>query len=90
MGEVEFLDCDNESVLAFRRHTETESLLVLANLASTARHATVKLPAHAGRPLRDVFGGAQFGTVGDDGTATFTLGSREFFWLALGDPPELG
>ena len=89
-GEVEFLDCDNESVLAFRRHTEDETLLVLANLASTARHATVKLPSHAGRPLRDVFGGAQFGTISEDGTATFTLGSREFFWLALEDQPDVG
>jgi maltose alpha-D-glucosyltransferase / alpha-amylase len=90
MGDVEFLDCDNESVLAFLRYTDDESLLILANLASTARHATVKLPAHAGRPLRDVFGGAQFGTIGVDGTAAFTLGSREFFWLALQDSPDVG
>ncbi|HWJ85524.1 MAG TPA: alpha-glucosidase C-terminal domain-containing protein, partial [Cellulomonas sp.] len=90
LGDFEVLSCDNESVLAFCRHSADESLLVLANLASTARHATVKLPAQAGRPLRDVFGGAQFGTVGEDGTATFTLGSREFYWLALEDPPELG
>ncbi|MEN0128585.1 MAG: maltose alpha-D-glucosyltransferase [Brevundimonas sp.] len=89
LGDVEFLDCDNESVLAFVRSSEEETLLVLANLASTARQATVKLPAHAGRPLRDVFGGAQFGAISEDGTATFTLGSREFFWLALEDAPEL-
>jgi len=88
LGEFEVVDCDNESVLTFCRRSDDETLLVLANLASTARHATVKLPQHAGRPLRDVFGGAQFGSVGEDGTATFTLGSREFYWLSLEPAPD--
>ena len=33
--------------------------------------------------LRDVFGGAPFPPVGADGTASFTLGSRDFYWLAV-------
>ncbi|WP_370526260.1 maltose alpha-D-glucosyltransferase [Cellulomonas sp. JH27-2] len=88
MGEFEVVDCDNESVLTFCRRSDDETLLVLANLASTARHATVKLPQYSGRPLRDVFGGAQFGSVGEDGTASFTLGSREFYWLSLEPAPD--
>ena len=33
--------------------------------------------------LVDVFGGTGFPAVGDDGTITLTLGSRDFFWLRL-------
>ena len=40
-GDFEVLPCDNESVLAFCRHTADETILVVANLASTARAATV-------------------------------------------------
>lgn len=45
---------------------------------------TISLPADlADAKLRDLFGGAHFPAVGPDGTATFTLGSRDFFWLAV-------
>jgi maltose alpha-D-glucosyltransferase/alpha-amylase len=87
-GSFTTLACDNESVLAFLRATDDETLLVVANLASTARAATVTLPDHAGSSLVDVFGGATFGRVGPDGTASFTLGSREFFWLSVGEAAD--
>jgi len=32
---------------------------------------------------RDLFGGSGFPDIAPDGTITVTLGSRDFFWLAL-------
>ncbi|MEN1975314.1 maltose alpha-D-glucosyltransferase [Cellulomonas olei] len=84
LGTFEVVGGDNDAVLAFLRRTPTETLLVVANLAATARATTLHLPASlAGAGLRDVFGGAAFPGVGADGTTTFTLGSRDFYWLAV-------
>ncbi|QZN87410.1 maltose alpha-D-glucosyltransferase [Cellulomonas sp. C5510] len=84
LGTFEVVQGDNDAVLAFLRRTSTETLLVVANLAATARATTLHLPAPlAGAGLRDVFGGAAFPGVGADGTTTFTLGSRDFYWLAV-------
>ena len=80
------LPCDNDSVLAFLRRTTTETLLVVANMAATARSATVRLPRHSGWAAHDVFGGAPFPAIAADGTASFTLGSRDFYWLELTAP----
>ncbi|GIG40044.1 maltose alpha-D-glucosyltransferase [Cellulomonas phragmiteti] len=86
LGTFEVVPCDNESVLAFLRRTDDETILVVANLAATARAATVTLPGRAGATARDVFGGSHFPDVRPDGTMVFTLGSREFYWLELTAP----
>ncbi|MCC2321608.1 maltose alpha-D-glucosyltransferase [Cellulomonas xiejunii] len=86
LGEFEVVPCDNESVLTFLRRTADETILVVANLAATARAATITLSGRAGWATHDVFGGAHFPDVRQDGTMTFTLGSREFYWLELTGP----
>ena len=85
-GTFEVVPCDNEAVLAFLRRTHDETILVVANLAATARAATITLDGYVGWTARDAFGGAHFLDVRDDGTMTFTLGSREFYWLELAAP----
>jgi maltose alpha-D-glucosyltransferase/alpha-amylase len=82
-GDVEMLTTSNDAVLAFRRNTADETILVVANMAATPRSSSVRLPGHAGAQLHDVFGGAPFPAVGPDGTMLFTLGSREFYWLVV-------
>jgi maltose alpha-D-glucosyltransferase / alpha-amylase len=82
-GDYQAVAADNEAVLAFTRDDGHQRLLVVANLASTARSATITAPALAGRTLRDVFGGGDFPAVSEDGTLTLTLGSRDFYWLAV-------
>jgi len=77
---------DNDSVLAFLRRTADETVLVVANLAATARSATISLPGLMGAHLTDVFGGAPFPPVTAHETATFTLGSRDFYWLGVTTP----
>ncbi len=85
-GDFVALECDNESILAFLRRTPTETVLCVANLSATARSAAVHLPGHAGATLTDVFGGARFPAVGDDGRVVMTWGSRDFYWLVVGSP----
>jgi maltose alpha-D-glucosyltransferase/alpha-amylase len=85
-GEFVQLRGDNESVLAFLRRTPNETVLVVANLASTARSSKIQLPGLAGAELHDVFGGAPFPSVTAGSTATFNLGAREFYWLGVTTP----
>ena len=82
-GDFAPVEADNDAVLAFLRHGPNATVLVVANLASTARAATLYLPAHARSQLTDVFGGAPFPTVSDDGVVSITLGARDFYWLAV-------
>jgi maltose alpha-D-glucosyltransferase/alpha-amylase len=86
LGSLTVLAGDNDAVLTFLRESDDETILVVANLASTPRAVRVTLPAQAGWTVRDVFGGSPFPAVGDDGTATFTLGSRDFYWFGLSAP----
>ena len=83
VGEFATVPCDNDAVLAYLRRSPDETILCLANLATTPRAATVELAEHAGARVHDVFGGAAFPDVGADGRWTVTLGSRSFFWLTL-------
>ncbi len=89
-GTGEFLpvEADNESVLAYLRADENETVLCVVNLASTPRAATLHLPEHRGYGLQDVFGGASFPGVDDSGHVAVTLGSRDFYWLSV-VPPEV-
>jgi maltose alpha-D-glucosyltransferase/alpha-amylase len=82
-GDFVPVGSDNESVLAFLRATPEETVLCVANMASTPRSTVLKLPEWAGAGVTDMFGGAPFPRVADDGTYVLTLGSREFFWLSL-------
>jgi maltose alpha-D-glucosyltransferase/alpha-amylase len=83
IGELVILPSDNDAILAFLRRSPDETVLCVANLATTPRSATVHLPDHAGATMHDVFGGAPFPSVGPRGEMTVTLGSRDFFWLVV-------
>ncbi|MGO1582379.1 MAG: maltose alpha-D-glucosyltransferase [Actinomycetaceae bacterium] len=87
-GDGDFVprDVDNEAVLAYTRGNLDSVVLCLANLANTARSARVEVPEHARWQATDVFGGARFPAIGEDGTLEITLGSRDFYWLELTRP----
>lgn len=87
-GTYEPVTCDDPAVLAFIRRTEQESILCVFNLSATARSARISLPDDADATLTDVFGGAGFPPVGEDGSVVMTLGSRDFFWLTIGHTPS--
>jgi maltose alpha-D-glucosyltransferase/alpha-amylase len=91
LGTYHNVDASSESVLAFLRDLpednvegeQPETLLCVFNLSQHPTATQLRLPAYAGRGLRDVFGGTIFPAIGDDGNLTLTLGSYDFFWLRM-------
>ncbi|GAB48044.1 maltose alpha-D-glucosyltransferase [Mobilicoccus pelagius] len=89
LGTFEVVPADNEAVLAFVRETTDrgegcEAVLCVNNVSSRPQATRLQLPERfAGAALKDLFGGSGFPHAGDDGWVTLTLGSRDFFWLAL-------
>ncbi|MDO5629294.1 MAG: maltose alpha-D-glucosyltransferase [Mobilicoccus sp.] len=90
LGTFEVAPVDNEAVFAYVREVAgrgedvDEVVLCVNNVSSKPQAGTVELGERfAGAQLKDLFGGTGFGKVGDDGRVTITLGSRDFFWLAL-------
>ncbi|MCU1598082.1 MAG: maltose alpha-D-glucosyltransferase / alpha-amylase [Actinomycetota bacterium] len=90
LGKLTVLETNHESVLAFVRDYEgsgsqfgdaPERILCVFSFAHNPISVEVKAESLAGLPLFDLFGGAQFPTVADDGTLTLTLGTQDFFWL---------
>ncbi|MDQ1288425.1 MAG: maltose alpha-D-glucosyltransferase / alpha-amylase [Actinomycetota bacterium] len=94
LGSFVALDVDNPHVLAFLRilrendfpEEPAETMLCVNNLSGTPQATRIHLPTHAGSTVTDVFGGTGFEPVDADGVMPVTIGSRDFFWLRLGDP----
>ncbi|WP_425560112.1 maltose alpha-D-glucosyltransferase, partial [Kineococcus glutinatus] len=86
--------CDNDAVLAFLRVLEGgqdqrgETVLCVNNLSATPQSAHLRIPGYEGASVHDLFGGARFPAIDDEGCTTLTLGSRGFFWLRLDRPGE--
>ena len=59
-GTIEFLQPDNAKVLAFLRRTETETVLVIANLSRFSQVAEIDLSAFAGLVPEELFGRTRF------------------------------
>jgi len=93
LGDFEVCESSHERVLAFvrvdRHDRDTEDRSALAvlcvnNLSSRPQSATISVPEQLwGWQTRDLFGGSGFPDIGPDGRVAITLGSRDFFWLAL-------
>ncbi|MBX9470782.1 maltose alpha-D-glucosyltransferase [Microcella sp.] len=90
LGTMRILETDNESVLAFVREYRgtgthlgdaAERILCVFSFAHNPVSATITAPGLEGAQLRDLFGGAPFPAVNDDGTLTLTLGTQSFYWL---------
>ncbi len=94
LGDFTFVDNDNDTILSFVRGSvdgDDEAVLCVNNVSSRPQSVHLRLPeAFAGVQMRDVFGGTGFPAVGDDGSVTLTLGSRDFFWLRLREGDQHG
>jgi maltose alpha-D-glucosyltransferase/alpha-amylase len=86
-GSFDHRPAGDEAILAFTRMTDDETLLVAANLAGSARAASLDLAGFAGCTPVDVLGGAPFPTIGPDGKLNLAWVARGFYWLRL-DPPN--
>jgi maltose alpha-D-glucosyltransferase/alpha-amylase len=81
-GDFHLLLPENERILAYLRIGETETILVLCNLAASSQVVTLDLDAHAGATPSDLFSGERLAPVT---TAPFelTLPPFGYRWLSL-------
>jgi len=94
LGGLRVLHTNHESVLAFVREYEgsgtgfgdsPESVLCVFSFAHNPVSVEVVVDGYESATTFDLFGGARFPAIAEDGTITLTLGTQSFYWLHLGD-----
>jgi len=94
LGGLRVLNTNHESVLAFVREYEgsgtgfgdsPESVLCVFSFAHNPVSVEIVVDGYESATTFDLFGGARFPDIGEDGTVTLTLGTQSFYWLHLGD-----
>ncbi|HZR80968.1 MAG TPA: maltose alpha-D-glucosyltransferase [Candidatus Binatia bacterium] len=88
-GDITFLHPSNRKVLAFVRHFEDETLLVVANLSRFVDYVELDLAAYKGCVPREMFGRHAFPPI-DDRPYLLTLGPHSFYWFTLDAPSSRG
>jgi maltose alpha-D-glucosyltransferase/alpha-amylase len=81
-GSLEFLHPENRKVLAFLRHYEGETILVVANLSRFAQHTALNLGKFSDRVPVEMFGHTEFPVVGE-APYPVTLSPYAFHWFSL-------
>ncbi len=69
-------------MLAFLRHHEGETVLVVANLSRFSQSVTIDLSRFQGHQAEELFGGGPFFEI-TDSPIFFTIGPNDFYWLLL-------
>jgi len=84
-GRTTFLSPDNRKILAYVRHDETDTILVLANLSNQVQPVELDLAAYEGLMPQEMIGGAEFPAIGT--TPYFlSLGPYASYWFILQAP----
>jgi len=79
-GSLEFLACPNRKVLAYVRHSEQETILVVANLSRTLQPAEIDLSKYAGQIPVEMWGLTEFPRIGE-GPYFMSLGPYASHWF---------
>jgi maltose alpha-D-glucosyltransferase/alpha-amylase len=81
-GTIEFLSPENPKVLAFIRHYEDETVLVVANLSRFNQYVELDLSHFKGRTPLELIGRNAFPPIGDL-PYLLSLGEHAFLWFSL-------
>jgi len=81
-GDMKFINVDNPKVLAFTRHYEEETLLIIVNLSKFSQPAEVDLTEYQGCVPVEIFSKNSFPAI-RSGAYFFTLGAHSFQWYSL-------
>ena len=81
-GDIEFLGPSNEQVLAYLRHGETETILVVANLSRQAQFVELDLARYAGQAVTEMLGRTEFPAIGDT-PYVLSLGPYGYYWFII-------
>ncbi|MGH9172678.1 MAG: maltose alpha-D-glucosyltransferase [Acidimicrobiales bacterium] len=84
-GRMDIVHSDNPRVLSFVRASDTEEVLVVANLSRFAQYVELDLASHRGVTPRELFGQTSFPMIGEL-PYLVTLAPHSFYWLSLGGP----
>jgi maltose alpha-D-glucosyltransferase / alpha-amylase len=87
-GDFRMLFPSNNKVVAFTRTYETQTILVVINLARFTQALELDLQSWVGWTPEDAFGHGRFPVIRDT-LYPITLGPSTFYWLLL-TPPEVG
>jgi maltose alpha-D-glucosyltransferase/alpha-amylase len=86
-GSIEFLQPENQRVLAYLRRYMDQDLLIVANLSRFAQPVELDLRHYAGRVPVELFGETRFPPIGE-APYVLTLGPHGFYWFRLERPDE--
>jgi maltose alpha-D-glucosyltransferase / alpha-amylase len=81
-GSIAFLYPSNPKVLAFTRHYEGDTILVVANLSRFVQYVELDLAQWKGMVAVELFGRTAFPPIGDL-PYLLTLGPHAFYWFEL-------
>ncbi|MEO6197112.1 MAG: maltose alpha-D-glucosyltransferase [Dehalococcoidia bacterium] len=81
-GSIEFLYPENRKVLAFTRTSESETVLIIANLSRFSQFVELDLAQHKGATPVELFGRNEFPRIGDQ-PYFISLGPHSFYWFEL-------
>ncbi len=84
-GTIRFLNPENRRVLAFVRETESERVLVVANLSRFTQAVALPLAPFRGMAPEEMFGRNRFPAVGE-APYFLSLGPHAFSWFLLREP----
>jgi maltose alpha-D-glucosyltransferase / alpha-amylase len=82
-GDMKFINVDNPKVLAFTRHYEDETLLIVVNLSKFSQPAEVDLAEYNGCVPVEIFSKNSFPPVQENAPYFFTLGAHSYQWFSL-------
>jgi len=82
LGTMEFLEVNNDRVLAYLRRHEEDIVVVVANLARSSQAAEVNLSAFQGCVPRELFGDATFPTI-TERPFPLSFGPYGYYWFRL-------
>jgi maltose alpha-D-glucosyltransferase / alpha-amylase len=89
LGEFEALRPANARVLAFLRENDDDTILVVANMASSAQYVELDLSRFKGQYPIELLGGTYFPRIGSL-PYLLTMGPHGFYWFQISRPFESG
>lgn len=81
-GDMKFINVDNPKVLAFTRHYEDETILVVVNLSKFSQPAELDLADYNSCVPVEIFSKNSFPAI-KNSPYFFTLGAHSFQWFSL-------
>lgn len=82
-GDLKMLEPQNPRVLAYVRHTDSERLLIVANLSRFVQNVQFDLSDYARLVPEELFGRTRFPAIREQESYGLTLGPHGFYWFAL-------